>query len=515
MKAEAAIRDWEQGYIRYRPLLLRALGTLARNGFSVPISDGADLIQDFFLSEWPKINVNYEERKGTFANYLFRAFVQFARPRIVRIRRWQLQLASPEELSELEPAVEEPDLVFGLEFERWLRLIENLSAENRRFLSDYLHQVKGSQRELAGIRGVSRYSVREAVIRILGSLVATYGDPGLASSDDWKVAQAIWRQKRTILETAELLGMSPEQVRRANARNLNFLSRALLRYRGQKRGEITMSASSTGMGPAMNPEVLLYKSLTSPGNRELLSQLRSRSREVLTFLDQRDPNFPQEALASIDEQWVAEVYEALAGEAEPLQNAEVEELSRRLFETSVQDSASIGAAFNQTLLPGLPLELVMFDRWFESLERASDEETEELSSRPDVRAAFPVSVQLINFKLTPSIFFFATEAVSSLIDRLIRMGIISERNVLLPNSELTTERLSNEIGRMAEVSKDTAPLLCQWLFRAAEYKPYLFSGFESEATHSGIRLSRADTSPNLYQRWGFVKEPAAAAMECA
>jgi hypothetical protein len=58
-----------------------------RQGFLTPPADGLDLIHDFFADEWINLRRIYDPAKGSYRAYAYRAFVQFVRPRIVRMQR--------------------------------------------------------------------------------------------------------------------------------------------------------------------------------------------------------------------------------------------------------------------------------------------------------------------------------------------------------------------------------------------------------------------------------------------
>jgi len=511
-------RGWEEGYVTYRPVLLRALGALAKRGFAVSFDDGIDLIHEFFLSQWEAVSVNYDHAKGPFGPYIYKAFIQFARPRIVKLRRWQSQLTSPELMMALplRHSIDESTVVSELDLKIWQELINKLPDRDRNLLTNYLTIFGGSERNMARSLGLSRYVVRESILIILGQLIINYRNPELTNIDDWKVAQAVWGQCRTIQETANLLRISPERVRRANNRNVEFLAGVLRRFRGERKGDGTMSDMEAEVQTTVSSGAsLLYKVLTSPGDRELLAQLRQQSQEILALIDQQDIAFPNLTLSTADDDWVAEVYEALAYTVvSPADDAEEERLKTLLFQTSVADLRSIGSAFNETLLPGLPLDLVRFSRWFEDVKSAPEEHILQLYGRPDVQAAFPTSVQLVTYGVTPADFYFATEAIAALVDRMMRHDAIGKGQVILPNDHLTMERMEDEVVRMSEVQQEAAQVVCRWLFRAAEYKPHLFAGFECNPTQWGVSLQRADTSPNLYQRWSLVKDQTEVAVAC-
>jgi len=267
-------------------------------------------------------------------------------------------------------------------------------------------------------------------------------------------------------------------------------------------------ASTVGGNAPIAVETLLYRALTNLGNEALLAELRARSSEIVEYLDTHDFVLPGTTAESVGELWIAEVYEAIASGSTSAATFETEQFTRELFQASQEDLASIGVAFKETLLPDLPVALVRFEDWFGQVPRAADEEYPNLLKQPDVMAAFPNSAELAVYGMTPSMFYFATEAVSGLLDRLIRTAMHEPRFVLKENTplEVRTEegavqlRLEDEVEKVTERSPERATAMLAWLLRAAEYKPALFSGFEAEFSNGRLLLRHSrERYGNLYQ----------------
>ncbi len=504
--------DLGTAYEKLTPILLRALGALARNGFALPPTDALDFIHDFFIDVWPTVSSHFDPNKGSLENYVYVAFVHFARPRIVRLKRLQNALVDPMLLETVEiPHRARPDIGFWLDYKNWTDAIASLPGRDRQLLSAYLHEGGGSERYLAKKTGLSRYAIREELICILGRLTALFGRPPDVGHDDWKVAEAIWLDGRSIHETATLLATTIEAVRRAKARNARVIVEALRRFES-KDGKVDVGSAQASKGETMNPESLLHKVLMSPGDTTLLREVRERSVEVLAALDRQDLVLPARP-EPVDALWIAEVYEALAGSAAVPASAETIALERELFSASEADLASIGTAFKETLLPDLPIELTKFGTWFKSVERPPEEVVSELTAYPDVIAAFPNSAELILYGIRPSTFFFATEAVSALLDRLIRSGVqqpvagftlrMGTPLVVRTRDEEFVVRVEDDIEKMADCSSEAAGALLPWLLKAAEYKPFLFSGFETEPRSNGVSLKQSpEKFVSLQRRWG-------------
>ena len=124
----------------------------------------------------------------------------------------------------------------------------------------------------------------------------------------------------------------------------------------------------------------------------------------------------------------------------------------------------------------------------------------------------PYSEQLVTYGLTPLKIFYATEAVGSLLDRLMRHGVLEERPLMIAldahavldgGAFRDRHLLVKEIENVAECSEGMARMVLSWLFEVAQYKPFLFIGFEAEP-RKAIRLSRSPVRyDNLYERWGL------------
>jgi hypothetical protein len=518
----ADMRGLEPAYKQLRPVMLRALAALARNGFVVPATDALDLIHDFFIDEWLQVKANYDPRKGALEGYVYVAFVHYARPQIVRLKRSRNALVDPAWFADVEsPGSMGREAIPVADLDKWCEAMGRLAAPDRQFLLRFLHEERGSERSLARKLGVSRHAAREQLIRVLGEAVTNFGRPTGTGHQDWQVAQALWGEKRTVQETASLFRLTAEQVKRAHARNVRIMVNALRRFEVRSGGEMNnMSDENNVVRTAMTPEKLLYAVMTSPGDDKLLDQLRARAVEILEAIDLQDVALTQSAAEGLDESWVAKVYEALAGSG-PTLTPEDKSIAGALFNASASDVESIGTAFKETLLPDLPVQLMQFERWFESVPPVPVETIGALSVLPDVKAAFPVSSQLIVYGVTPSTIFYASEAIAATVDRLFRARFLSEKDGVVLSADkplvVTIEgkseeiAVNDEIARMAECELVVARALRRWLLHVAEYKAQLFGGFESEPVSQGVLLRRATKSfegISLYRRWGLVLDTA-------
>jgi RNA polymerase sigma factor (sigma-70 family) len=505
-------------YEELRPHLLGALAKLARQGFIVSPWDGLDLIHDFFVEAWDGINSRYDPSKGTVEAYVYAAFIHFARPRIVRLRRLQSSLVGPEQLDLLgreEQQEDDEQYVPPEESKQVVReAIAHLPRREREILSRYLYSKPRAERMLARKFSLSRYELRQTLVDALGRVMVRLDKPGRIPERDWKVALALWRDNRTIDETAAYLELTTHQVREANLRNLHLLTEAMRHYHPARRGLLRRNT----MIPQRNlipPHDLLEIVLKSPGDKELLGQVRERADEVLAALENSESfGLSEDEMRRVDPLWVAEVYEAMAAAA--YTRSENFEAAEALLYANQKEEASIGAAFKETLLADLPEYLQYIEKWFpQSVPLVDEEERRELMEEPSVRAGMPYTERLIPYGVTPLIVFYATEAVSSLLDRLMRYEMInSDASVALEmnrvevdgrdSDHLSVDLLVDEIEKVSECNEGIARALYSWSVQTAQYKPFLFSGYQASPRGEGVSLARTEEIyDNLFQRWGL------------
>lgn len=513
-----AILNAGPAYEELRPHLLGALAKLARRGFSVSPWDGLDLIHDFFLEAWDGINSRYDPSKGTFDAYVYAAFVHFARPRIVKLQRLQNSLVEPGELELLHAREEgggDESYVLPENSKQVVReAVSRLPPRQREILSRYLYANSRAERMLARKFSLSRYALRQTLVDALGRVMVRLDKPATMPERDWKVAVALWHDQRTIDEAAAYLGMTLHQVREANARNVHSLIEAMKRYRPAGATQLrryTMKPQSD----LTSPHDLLERVLKSPGNEELLGQVRERADAVLAALENSESfGLSEEEMREVDPLWVAEVYEAMTAAAP--RGGENSEASETLFRANQEEEASIGAAFRETLLADLPEYLRHIERWFPaSTPQVDEDERRELMQEPSVQAGMPCSEPLIPYGVTPLTVFYATEAVSSLLDRLMAYEMINsdatvelEMNRVKVNGRdtdlLSADELVDEIRDVSECDGTVARGLYCWSIQTAQYKPFLFSGFRASPQREGVSLARTEEIyDDLYQQWGL------------
>src|ERR1043165_3420823 len=149
MEAGNSLPAIGRGYRELRPLLFGALGKLARQGFVTPPADGLDLIHDFFADEWPKIERTYDPAKGNYHAYAYKAFVQFVRPRIVRMQRFQNYNLRPDQAETVLAEAESTNLDLTHDHQLLRAKIAELPQLQREILATYVYSDNVSERSLA------------------------------------------------------------------------------------------------------------------------------------------------------------------------------------------------------------------------------------------------------------------------------------------------------------------------------------------------------------------------------
>jgi RNA polymerase sigma factor (sigma-70 family) len=510
------IPDIEIAYKELRPQMLDALAKLARRGFVVSPWDGLDLIHDFFVEAWDGIKSRYNPAKGSVNTYTYWAFVHFARPRIIKLQRLQRSLIEPEQLDLLSSEADEDEEAYvpPEDSKQVVReALSHLPLREREILSRYLYSKPHAERILAKKFSLSRYRLRQILVGALGQVMVRLDKPTRMLERDWKVAVALWRDKRSLDETSAYLGLTIHQVREANSRNVHLLAEALKYYHPRRSGQLRRNTMKSQQN-SNSPHDLLEEALKSPGNTDLLEQVRDRADEVLVALENSESfGLSEDEMRAVDPLWVAEVYQAMSTAVG--QSDEESEASKALFHAHQEEEASVGVAFKETLMAGLPERLQNIGRWFYLVPQVDVEERRELIEEPSVQAGMPYSEQLIPYGVTPLTVFYATEAVSSLLDRLMRYEMLDiNASVVLgvnkveveghDNALLSIDLLVDEIEKVSECSERAAHALYAWSVGAAQYKPFLFSGFKASPREEGVSLARTcNVYDDLFQRWGL------------
>lgn len=520
------IPSLEAAYVSLRPLLFGALGKLARQGFVVAPADSMDLIHDFFAESWAGLVSRYDPSKGRFESYVYVAFLYFARPRIIRLQRLNCQPLGPSDFRKAGRTYAEAKDAFELSHDvATLRAaISQLPQLEREVLNAYIHATDHSERQLAREFSVTRHRLREIIVRALGRIVVSLDKPKQMPERDWQVALALWRDERTVTETASHLGMTEHQVRAAHVRNNKLLAEALKYFRppGGSHGRRPHVENEEETSAQTKPDStgdFIKKLLRSPGDRELLEAVRECPADILDAFQNIDTlGILEEELEELDPLWVADIYEAIASAVEepPPEDADT---VRALLEASANDERSVGMAYKLSLMPGLPDSLQRLEDRLAALPQSDPEEIQELLETPAAQAAMPYSERLARYGVTPLTILYATDAISALLERLKSYEMLPRdasvtlgAGIEIPYGDegeaITPEMLCKEIENIAECRGDVARVILPWTLEVAEYKPALFAGLTAEPAAGGVRLDpSADRYDNLFQRWGVNDRP--------
>ena len=507
MEAGNSLPDIGRGYRELRPLLFGALGKLARQGFVTPPADGLDLIHDFFADEWPKIERTYDPAKGNYHAYAYKAFVQFVRPRIVRMQRFQNYNLRPDQAETVLAEAESTNLDLTHDHQLLRAKIAELPQLQREILATYVYSDNVSERSLARYYSLSRYRLRELLVEALGRVLVQLDRPAEIPHTDWQVALALWRDVRSIPKTAKYLGLTEHQVRTANKRNFEFLSKVLSIYHPHRIARRQEMETSDGV---LGPRALFKKAILSPNVENLLDLIRERAAEVLASLDEPgDMDISEDELKSLKPEWVATVYDTLARSIGPV---ELSEHGEDLFYAHADAEFEIGEAFKGSLIPGLPEHLAdLAGHWLHRfVEPVEQHEMNSLLTTPAARGADPLSRDLAVYGVTPLTVLDATDAVARLLNRCIRSGRLEEPIFLShrginDGQLLRAADLADEISRVAVCRPITAEVLLDWSIEVAQIKPLLFNTFTAEPSRgeSVVLIQSGDKHNNLYQRWGL------------
>ena len=461
-------------YRAHRPLLLSALAALARSGYEAPPIEGLALVHDFFVEAWPGLERRYDATRGAFSTYIYGAFLRFARPRIVRERRWREGLL-PTSSEAIEDAHADPGE--RLDEARLARALTRLSPIEKRMLRARLGT--SGERAAAGRVGVTRHALRERSVEALAHLAAIFGEPGVIvdGGGDWTLMRALWADGLTVAEAALSLRRTEHQVRAGRQRILKILSATMTVVSGTSVGDGRQRAQRARAGEGSEMDDRLCQTwqelVAARGKVPALSAARREA--LLDHVEDCD------RCAAVEAKDSEALYATLGAGDEELDAADRAALAK-LLAADARDEADVTRAVEDALLPSLSPRAL-------KLVRALAEEVK------------------------PRAIFLATEAVAMLIARATRVAKMSDKIVtldgagaisigarqLVPGS--TTVR---EIARMAHVSVPAAQKLAAWLPLGALSQPRLLRGLTVEdagASRVDLRVDTGEAHADLFARW--------------
>jgi hypothetical protein len=507
----AASLSWEKAYHLYRPMLFGALSTLAKTGFAVPPDDGLDLIHDFFIEIWPAVQSNYDPAKAKLGTYLYRSFIHFARPRIVRSVRWRDSLLSPEHLSqrideredELSPHTDNawlsPDLVV------MRSALSELPRSEKELLLCYLDGREGSERKLASRFSLTRYALRLKLSDALAQIAVKVGERGALTNPEWRFALALWRDKRTIREAAHIFNRPVGEVQEMRMNLFRNLVNSVHSSSDQ--------GSDAAGGASTHAWLLLEAVLRPHPGPEAFHALREHAALVLAYLEHPSAGaLFQKYEAELSAEKLADIYAALGSE-EVIDETEVN-IRDALLRASESEDSDVGSAFREVLVPALPDHLTNFaGRVFLGAPTVEPEIREALLSDISVKHGGPVAAELASFGLTPVTILAGSQGVADLARRFcvaekIQIGqkLVLDRGGTRTHSGvlpiLDRDLSIREVTLVTELPTPTSERLFDWLANVSSYTNHLFNGFDAELWGDELRLQRTDeTVENLFERW--------------
>lgn len=494
--------------------LYRILGGLARRGVVATPAEALELVHEFVSrGHGAGIEKAYRPERGPLEPYAAKAFVRFATRELGRSRRLRTL-----QLDEALLAVAATDDA-APDREEFAAAVDGLPPPERALLRETLEAPSFSLAALARRRGTTSYRLRRRLLDALAKVVVRMRPPAHVSSDDWAVAELVWRDRLGAAEVARRLGLSVPQVKTAQARMLRAVGRGLDAV-GFRRG-----TKMTDSQPQPAPGRPFLDALRRPHDRAALDALVAHADEVRAALDADDALVDEaDVLAeTCPDDWRAAVFVALAGPAEAAgDGAEVEWPYRDELE-------HVGEAFTHALVPGLPSALASFAA-FDAVEACVSEMQAAAAEHPSTLAAelpADVGARLRRVGLTPMSFLHGADAVADLLERYLddgavpvapADGAVEVRIDLTPAGFavpgiVTSDDFTTEIALCADVPAATAQALHQWLRQAAPYKPWLLVGFEARSSDADACVLAVTPRPaqrNLLHEWQSVEGPAAA-----
>jgi hypothetical protein len=406
------------------------------------------------------------------------------------------------------------DMARQMESERDLEIARRALAElppfERDLLIEYLGDEAPSERTLATRHSVSRYRVREILISGLGRIVTRLHAQLTRSTLDGDIARSLWLENRTLPEAAALLGITEQQARLSQFRNIDAIRRMIDNLKGFQKVQVGRTAMKRSIG---NDAIGVFKKAVLSRDRSLLPQIRENAAEIISALDDDSSNDFDLPLHEIDPEWLADVYASLSPGTEAL--GEDAAAVRSLITATEQDERSVGCAFRYALMVQLPTTLTDFGSWFGKIPPIQDFDKQNFLLSPAVQAGSPYTEQLCTWGITPITIFYATEAIAMLVERLLDYEELARsRPILLVTAALQNEDLQfiqpemaiREIQEVAECPQLSAECLLTWSIEVGGYRPFLFDGINAKPHPLGLELHWTDKRrQNLYQRWGLTR----------
>ncbi len=219
----------EAAYRELRPRLLFFVAKHTRGGKSLPIIESTDLVHDFFLENWTKIQQHYDPSRGELGAYVYRAFSNFVNARLPHYTRQRFLTNSLSDLQNENLKISDSLLTNPHihDIERLQHALNSIPDVPRKLLVFYFSASPPSFRKVAKHYKVSRYEAEKSVIKALMELLIHFEKPDSIALPDWQASRTLVAVNYSIDQAAHQLGIANGQVRRAHARTLNTISELL------------------------------------------------------------------------------------------------------------------------------------------------------------------------------------------------------------------------------------------------------------------------------------------------
>lgn len=473
---ESPVPEWRDGYVSYRPLLYKALGRLAKQGYSLEPSEAPELIHDFLSEAWQGLTNRFDPELASFSTYLYGAFIQYARRRIVKTLKWRDSLISLEELA-LVIGSDSNDLELRNDLKLTKQVLSRLPNETIKIL-EILTSEGYRERSAASSFGLSRYHFRRIAIDALAQFAIELDMSEFVPQKDWPIAYALWGEGRNIEDAAAKVGMSIQRARTVRKRILKSIETILSNLKSKstiKKGKKSVNLCE-----------FWKKFIANPSDKKSLAILTRRTDELLEHLQDCETC---EIHNKVLEDNLPAFYEAIGSVIE----LEDEQLDIEEYEqANIDDNRRVSAAIENALLPAIPYQVGA----------------------------------LLRSKLKPQEYFYlflACEALSMRIHRhalheggndflLGKEGlrfVISEENKIIRKS-LPRETIINEINAFVATNEYMVSFLFDWIIDASRSFPKLMIGIEAKPHRlRGLSLKLFDRDPtvNLYDYWSPESTP--------
>jgi RNA polymerase sigma factor (sigma-70 family) len=465
------LRNLEEFYQSWTPLLLSALGRLRRSGYPLDLAEGMDLVHDFYVEAVPGLLARYEPERAQFSTYLYGAFLHFARPRIVRELRWKGMLTDLDELPPEWMPISEPALVDPNVSSDSDELIDTIGRQFASLPSSLRAVVTVrildglSEREAARRLKLSRYSVRQRTAEALGRLAVGIGEDHRIGSEFRPLALRVWRDGKSLMRAAGELGLSRAKARANYRRLLDSVMTAATRTRERNVQESQVMDT--------NLCEVWTRLIANPSDTDAITAARASLALLLDHISECDACRKTAETSGDPER----VFEALADEAEVLspEEARARDALHDAWDSNERD---IETAMSDLLLSALP------------------------DSFADLGS--------LGENVTPVSAFLALSAIDHLVYRhlafserdrveLTANGAIIDGTLAIPRQAIVAE-----MARHAELPSASAERLFDWALRVPRYVPKAFLHFvEAQSAEDSVHLTLGEPAlqHNLAERF--------------